>query len=178
MKHAKRVEIIAGKKNSRLQPFSQTRRDAVRSPPTNQSSPAAGRRKAMARTALTIAAGSQSSWNIVSSLLNPLADTKGARRRFSGGDYRRVSEPVKFDVRKSNVNEPSALTLVRLQDQAPYTNKQTRITQAKSPRPGAGRARFSGNADVLVGIYIRADEDVGVPGKTRTPSVGKSIKFS
>ena len=28
-----------------------------------------------------------------------------------------------------------------------------------------GIARFSGNADVLVGIYIRADEDVGVPGK-------------
>ncbi|HZK82600.1 MAG TPA: hypothetical protein VFC46_16065 [Humisphaera sp.] len=32
-----------------------------------------------------------------------------------------------------------------------------------------GRARLSGNADVLVGIYIRADGDVGVPGKTRTP---------
>jgi len=33
----------------------------------------------------------------------------------------------------------------------------------------AGRAGFSGNADVLVGIYIRADGNVGVSGKTRTP---------
>ena len=32
-----------------------------------------------------------------------------------------------------------------------------------------GRARFSGNADVPVGSYVNADEDVGVPGKTRTP---------
>ncbi|HZK79547.1 MAG TPA: DUF2012 domain-containing protein, partial [Humisphaera sp.] len=34
-----------------------------------------------------------------------------------------------------------------------------------------GRARFSGNADVPVGIYIKADGDVGVPGKTRTPAI-------
>ena len=32
------------------------------------------------------------------------------------------------------------------------------------------RGRFSGNADVLVGIYIRADEDVGVPGNSHAPA--------
>ena len=30
-----------------------------------------------------------------------------------------------------------------------------------------GGRRFSGNADVPVGSYVNADEDVGVPGKAR-----------
>jgi len=34
------------------------------------------------------------------------------------------------------------------------------------------RAHFSGNADVPVGSYVNADEDVGVPGKAPTPSYG------
>ena len=62
-----------------------------------------------------------------------------------------------------------------------YTrNLSTRFRAAKNPFTGGVRVfpgTPSGNADVLVGIYIRADEDVGVPGKTRTPFTGETTKF-
>ena len=43
--------------------------------------------------------------------------------------------------------------------------------------PERGRTRFSGNADVLVGSYVNADEDVGVPGRRFRKNATPAEKF-
>jgi len=43
------------------------------------------------------------------------------------------------------------------------------VVDSIEPRNKRSRPQSSGNADVPVGSYVNADEDVGVPGTTRTP---------